>query len=203
MSSRSFAGEERSVAESPDLSSWACGPGPKGPPRLGEWPFAFARRGRRVLLTLLVFVLVGVAPAPPLGARTRSIVVIAHPSAKIREVSPAELRAIYTVTQIRFSSGVRAIPFAAPARSDLRVAFDRAVLGMDPERVAKFWIDQRIRGKARPPRQVNDIALVPKLVAALPGAIAYAYDDVPRHGVVVVARIAGGKVLPPEKGNSK
>jgi hypothetical protein len=38
---------------------------------------------------------------------------------------------------------------------------------------AQYWVDQRIRGGARPPRTVASVALLRQVVAQFPGAITY------------------------------
>jgi hypothetical protein len=64
----------------------------------------------------------------------------------------------------------------------LRILFDKVVLGMTPDEVARHWVDQRIRGKGRPPRAVPDGALLKKVVRHFPGAIAYLPTAMTRAG---------------------
>jgi len=65
------------------------------------------------------------------------------------------------------------VPFNYPAKSDVRERFDSLVLGMSPEDVGRHWIDQRIRGQQSPPNTIPSPALLCRVVARLPGAIAY------------------------------
>jgi len=44
---------------------------------------------------------------------------------------------------------------------------------MEPDEVARYWIDRRVRGGHRPPRQLNSWALMLKVVSAVDGAIGY------------------------------
>jgi hypothetical protein len=46
------------------------------------------------------------------------------------------------------------------------------VLGLEPDDVARFWIDQRIRGQAGAPRAIP-VAMLIRVVPQLPGAIGY------------------------------
>lgn len=64
------------------------------------------------------------------------------------------------------------IPFNVPLGSAVRQRMDRALLGLEPRDVGRFWINQRVRDGRRPPRTLssNDLAL--RVVAQLPGAIA-------------------------------
>ena len=51
--------------------------------------------------------------------------------------------------------------------------FDQVVLGMDAEAVARFWIDRKIRGGSGPPRTVESLTTLRRVVEKLPGAIGY------------------------------
>jgi uncharacterized membrane protein len=44
---------------------------------------------------------------------------------------------------------------------------------MSPEEVGRYWIDQKIRGGDSPPRTIDSVALLVRVVGALPGAFAY------------------------------
>jgi hypothetical protein len=59
----------------------------------------------------------------------------------------------------------------------MRVRFDRALLGLEPEQVGPFWIDRRIRDESMPPRTAPTAYLALRVVAALPGAITYIERD--------------------------
>lgn len=157
-----------------------------------------ARRWRRAWLAIGLWTCATLLPGPePSHADASALAVIAHPTAGIAQLSLIELKAIFAVDQRYFASGEAAIPFNAPSHSELRTRFDAAVFGLDPESMGKFWIDRRIRGKARPPRQVQNEQLIARVVRSLPGAIAYVPEDAPLGDVVVVARIEDGRVLPP------
>jgi ABC-type phosphate transport system substrate-binding protein len=125
------------------------------------------------------------------------LLVIVHPSVPVNALSAYELEAIFTRDQTRWSNGSAIIPFSFPAGGDVRGAFDRTVLRLDPEEVGRFWLDHRIRGLGLPPKQVPSTALMIKVVANLPGSIGYIPMTRARPGVKVVARIAQGKVLSP------
>lgn len=72
-----------------------------------------------------------------------------------------------------WGAGKRILPFNFPAKHDVRVSFDRAVLDMDPDAVARYWIDRRIRGGNPPPKQIPNAQLMLRLVQKLDGAIGY------------------------------
>jgi hypothetical protein len=90
----------------------------------------------------------------------------------IRDLSFAELRQLYRGKRISLA-GVKVIPFNHPPATPDRVGFDRVVLGMDPEEVGRYWVDQKIRGGDAPPRTIDSVNLLLRVVAALPGAFAY------------------------------
>lgn len=106
------------------------------------------------------------------------LVVIAHPSVK-ETPNRSDLGAIFTTRKQSWSSGARIVPFNFPAKHELRVQFDQIVLGMDPDDVARYWIDRRIRGGNTPPKQVPNALTIVKLVEKLEGSIGY----VPRSAV--------------------
>jgi hypothetical protein len=64
------------------------------------------------------------------------------------------------------------IPLNQPPGTPARSEFDKAILGLDPEGVTKFWIDQRIRGQGAAPRAVPS-AMLMRVVPQLAGAITY------------------------------
>ena len=68
---------------------------------------------------------------------------------------------------------------------------------MDPDAVARFWLDRRVRSGSPPPRQAPDPVMIARLVAKLEGAIGYVPESLVARDVRVVARIRNGKVLPP------
>jgi ABC-type phosphate transport system substrate-binding protein len=124
-------------------------------------------------------------------------VVITGPGTDVSQLSDVELEAIF-LTERRYWSGTKPIiPFNLLPRSDERVAFDQAVLRMDPDAVARFWRDRRVRSGSPPPRQAPDPLTVLRLVAKLDGAIGYVPESIVSHEVRVVARIRNGKVQGP------
>lgn len=152
------------------------------------------RIGSMLILTLSLLLSI----SAPLKAGSEAIAVIAHPSAGAESLGVAELRALFTLGQKRWGNGSAAIVFNLPPRHDLRVRFDHAVLGKGPELVAKFWIDQRIRGKGQPPRHVPNEALMARVIGKLRGSLGYVSASHVPDDVVVVARIVDGEVRSPK-----
>jgi hypothetical protein len=116
------------------------------------------------------------------------LVVIVHPS--IREtLSRSDLAAIFTTRKQAWSGGKKVIPFNFPAKHEYRVAFDQTILRMDPDAVARYWIDRRIRGGNAPPKQVPSAQVILRLVEKLDGAVAYIPRDLVSNKVRIAADV--------------
>jgi hypothetical protein len=79
----------------------------------------------------------------------------------------------------------------------VRHDFDHTVLGLDPDRVARYWKDRKIRGGARAPIRVSNSGAMLKAVAAKPGAVGYVKASEVNASVKIVAKIANGKLSGP------
>jgi ABC-type phosphate transport system substrate-binding protein len=134
----------------------------------------------------------------PSGAEEPAgLVVIVHISSPVHVLSANDLRAVFTRVLRNWPDGtpVTAINFAPGVLE--RAVFDRVVLGMDPDDVAEFWVDQMIRGDSPPPRQLSSAAAIVDLVSRTPGAIGYIPESKLRPRVKVVARIRRNQVVMP------
>ncbi len=117
------------------------------------------------------------------------IAVIVNPKNPIKSLQIDEIEAIFKALKRSWSGGKRILPFNFPARDPLRVAFDRAALHMEPTAVARYWIDQRVRGGQHPPTQVPTSAMMLQVVSSLETAIGYAPTSDLVSGVKVVAEV--------------
>lgn len=131
-----------------------------------------------------------------LAADAPELVVIVN-AENAAKPSAADLADIYLRRVAQWSDGTAIVPLNAPPETRPREQFDRVVLGMTPEDNARYWLDQRIRGRAAAPRQIADPHLAVRLVAKLSGAIAYVPADTELDGTRVVARIRNNKVVSP------
>jgi hypothetical protein len=140
-------------------------------------PFWFARRlGAWALLCVAIILLLSL-PSTERVARASERVVLAVVVAKtsnVQDISLSELMRVFTNEGDSDSSGQRYVPFNHPPHTTDRVAFDKIVLGMSPDEVSQFWIDRKIRGLSGPPRSVDSLSLLLRLIDRLPGAISYA-----------------------------
>jgi hypothetical protein len=112
-------------------------------------------------------------------------------------ISALDLEEIYLRKQAHWASGDKVIPINLATENRLRLTFDRVVLGMGADEIARYWLDQRIRNGSNPPRELDDPALALRLVTRIQGVIAYVPDSSDLSDVRVVARIRGGKLLAP------
>lgn len=143
---------------------------------------------RRVLLAALL-----VASAPRPGALAepsgpaRPILVVVPAGSAMDSVSRETLRRIFIgdVPDLR--------PLNLPPGSAERLGFDRAVLGLGPDDVARLWIDRKIRGQRGAPKVIPSRRLMARIVARIPSSIGYLADGPLPPGVKVL-RVDG---LPP------
>ena len=122
------------------------------------------------------------ALALPARAASHPLVVIVSARSALKDLPVADLRRIY-LSHTREVEDTRVVPFNLPHGKAERVQFDQVVLGMSPEESGRYWVDQRIRGKPKPPRTIHDPGLVVRVVAKFPGAIAYVRPDQLSRGV--------------------
>ena len=126
------------------------------------------------LATALVAALLLFAPRPvEAGTGDVALAVIVSPSSKLTNISVADLRRVFESERLTDPDGKRLIALNHPPKTVDRVGFDNVVLGMDAERVGQFWIDRKIRGGSGPPRTVESLTTLRRVVEKLPGAIGY------------------------------
>jgi ABC-type phosphate transport system substrate-binding protein len=122
------------------------------------------------------------------------LAVIVNKANPASSLAQNDLRPIFQTTKKAWGTGEDAVPINLPEDSPLREDFDRAVLGLDRDRVARYWTDRKVRGGARPPVRVPTTAAVLKAVAGKPGAVGYVKLSEVNSSVKVVAKIVNGKV---------
>lgn len=155
-----------------------------------------------ILAIALAFFMVPLAllaqPSRVLSA-AEELAVIANPSVPGDRLGAAVLEAVFTLSDGVWSNGDRIVVLNHVPATPTRVAFDRAVLRMDPNHVARFWVDRRIRGQGTSPRAASSPQLLLKVVSKLRGSISYVPSSmvIPGAGVKVVARVRNGEVVGP------
>lgn len=152
---------------------------------------------RHLLTTLVVALTLTIAPAfARATAGEEDLVVIVNPANPAIMLARDELRPIFQTTRLAWPDGTRAEPLNLPDEVEARRTFDRAVLGLDPDRVSRYWVDRKIRGGERPPRRLTATSAVVRNVAADKGAVGYVPEREANATVKIVARIQDGKLVP-------
>lgn len=126
---------------------------------------------RRGFLALSSAALVVSRSALVLAGSTAIAVVVSEKSAQ-RSLSLDELRRIFLNKDSTSQGGDRFVPVNQRANSPDRVLFDVRVLGLTPEQTARYWIDQRLRGK-RAPATAGSLTMLKRALTELPGAVGY------------------------------
>ena len=101
------------------------------------------------------------------------LVPVVSPNSPTRDLALGTLRRIFLGEPVEDQSGQRLLGFNHPPKTRARVIFDQVVLGMNADEVARYWVDQRIRVGARPPRVVPNVPLLRQVISRMPGAIGY------------------------------
>ena len=131
-------------------------------------------------------------------AGSNDLLVIVNTQNSVSRLNASELRPIFQTSKRKWDNGALVEPVNLPEKSLQRQAFDKAVLGFDPETALRYWIDRKVRGEARPPKKLTSPAAVLAHVAGTPGGIGYIpADGAVTSGVKVIARISGEQVKAP------
>jgi len=126
--------------------------------------------------------------------------VVVNPAAQVRDVSLGELSSLYRGRRMEDGDGRVLVPLNHPAGTAARTDFDRVVLGMTPDEVGRFWVDQKMRGASHPPRTAGSANMLLRFVANFPAAVGYVEaDKVAGMGDAVRVLKVDGK-LPGEPG---
>jgi hypothetical protein len=109
--------------------------------------------------------------APPLRAADSPLIVVVASVSPMQDISHGNLRRLF-LGEPTSGPGGKLLPLNQSPGTAIRNQFDRVVLGLEPDDVARFWIDQRIRGQAGAPRAIPAAMLI-RVVPQLPGAMGY------------------------------
>lgn len=124
-------------------------------------------------LVVAVAAIAALAARPVRAGDDVALAIIVAPGSKLTNISVDDLRRVFESERLTDPDGNRLIALNHPPKTVDRVGFDHVVLGMDPEGVGRFWIDRKIRGGNGPPRTVESLATLRRVVEKLPGAIGY------------------------------
>ena len=110
------------------------------------------------------------------AADGKKLVVVVAKGSSVTNLSREDLKRCFTGEAVS-AGGKTLVPFNLPPSSPERTGFDKAVLGMTPEEVGRFWVDLKVRGQSAAPRALPSAAHVAKVAAKFPGAIGYLPAD--------------------------
>jgi hypothetical protein len=130
-------------------------------------------------------------------ADTDELYVVVNKANPVSSMSQEDLRPLFQTTKSQWNDGVKADPINLLDDDPARQQFDQAVLGLDPDRVARYWIDRKIRGGERPPRKLASASAAARSVGNERGAVAYVHRSDLTPSIKIVAKIANGKVVSP------
>jgi hypothetical protein len=122
------------------------------------------------------------------------VVNVANPATRITK---EELRPLFQTTKTQWPDGSKVEPLNLGDDNAVRQSFDAAVLGLDPDRVARYWVDRKIRGGERPPRKVAAVSAMLRGIAVDKGGVGYVPANDVTPTVKVIARIKNGQVTSP------
>jgi len=106
----------------------------------------------------------------------KKLVVVVAKGSSLTTISRGDLKRCFTGESVS-GGGKTLVPFNAATSSPDRVGFDKAVLGMSPDEVGRFWVDRKVRGQSGAPRSLPSAAHIAKVAAKFPGAIGYLPED--------------------------
>jgi hypothetical protein len=134
-------------------------------------------RRRSFLLSGSCFLLSTASGLGRAQAEERKLVVAVGRASPLSEISLRDLKRLYLGQHLTDPSGQKIISFNQPPGVPGRIHFDERVLDMSPDEVARFWIDRRIRGQPLAPRSVAPVELLIRVLAELPGALGYLFEN--------------------------
>src|SRR5262245_9749396 len=124
---------------------------------------------KTTLATIVIGLCVVVLGRPAFADGKKLVVVVAKGSG-LTNISRADLKRCFTSESVS-GGGKTLVPFNAATSSPDRIGFDKAVLGMSPDDVGRFWVDRKVRGQSGAPRALPSAAHIAKVAAKFPGAI--------------------------------
>lgn len=130
----------------------------------------------RMLSALLLLLLLTFATGSGKSADQPLIVIVAA-TVPMKDISSGLLRRAFLGEAAEYDSGKRLIPLNQPSATPLRSQFDKAILGLSPAEVGRFWVDRRIRDQPSQPKSVPSPEAALRVVMSLPGAISYVTPD--------------------------
>ena len=121
---------------------------------------------------LLTLALLAPLSAEADGAAAEPLALVSSKQGGVADLSLFQLKRLYLGDAVQ-AGGQDLIALNRDVKGIERTSFDKTVLGMSPEAAARYWVDRRIRGQSGAPKAVEPAAVIQRVVAKLPRAIAY------------------------------
>lgn len=126
--------------------------------------------------TFSIFLALGLLFGRTASADGKKLVVVVAKGSPVTNVSRSDLKRAFTGESVSVA-GKTLVPFNANPNTPERTGFDKAVLGMSPDEVGRYWVDRKVRGQSAAPRSLPSAAHIAKVAAKFPGAISYLPAD--------------------------
>ncbi len=152
---------------------------------------------RTFLVSAALAAFVWQSPGASAQAEGDDIAIIVNRANPTPPMNRSQLSALFKARSTEFPRGGRATPVNLPPDSNVRQAFDLAVLGLTPEEVERFWLDSKIRSGVGSPRRLPGPSALVRFVTSDETAIGYVPAAEAGDAVRVVARVRAGQVLAP------
>jgi len=128
-----------------------------------------------ILSFMVSFIAIALLGRTAIADGKKLIVVVAKGS-PVTNISRSDLKHAFMGDAVS-AGGKPLVPFNAAPGTPERAGFDKAVLGMSPDEVGRFWVDRKVRGQSAAPRSLPSPAHGAKVAAKFPGAIAYLTEE--------------------------
>lgn len=122
--------------------------------------------------TLVLIATSGYALPVDAGESRIKLALVVAKNSPVTDISMPDLKRLYLGERIN-AAGEHLIPLNLAPLTRERAGFDKTVLNMSPEAIARYWIDRKIRGDSGPPKALDTADLLQRVVARLEGAIGY------------------------------
>jgi hypothetical protein len=122
--------------------------------------------------TLVLIATSGFALPVDAGEARIKLALVVGKDSPVSDISLPDLKRLYLGERIN-SAGQHLIPLNLVPLTRERSGFDKTVLNMSPDAIARYWIDRKIRGDSGPPKAIDSADLLQRVVTRLEGSIGY------------------------------
>lgn len=113
--------------------------------------------------------------APDKGTEKRVVVIVNKDNPAV-SISPADIKRVY-LGKLGELGGTRVVPINQTLDSDIAKAFLGTHVNMDATAYKEYWVAQQVKGAGVAPMIQKTSLNVRTMIAQLPGAIGYVYEE--------------------------